>query len=257
MNRYAFDTFYMQGTTHSVCQDYALGGIADGYPYAIVTDGCSGSRDTDTGARILARCAASLVALLDNKDPDMAAKNFGNLTIRLSREFLLPGLDKSALDATLIVCVALADRFRVLAFGDGVIFASAKQLNAIIEFTHSAPFYLNYLEDEERLLAYRKIGPRVRVNDGEFKNPEDRPLLFDFLYAETDRVGIGSDGWLTFTNEHGSVVPVSDLETELLAFKTTAGAFVQRRVRNGLVKKLQKNGFSAADDISFAALVKE
>lgn len=257
MNRFACDTFFMQGTTHPVCQDYALAGSSNGYPYIIVTDGCSGSKDTDTGARILARYAASLVSLLDNNDPSMATKNFGDLTIRLSRDFLLPGLDKTALDATLIVCVALADRFRVLAFGDGIIFTADKQLNTLIEFTHSAPFYLNYLGDEERLLAYRKIGPKVRVNNGDFRNPEEKPLLFDFLYSETDRVGIGSDGWLTFTTEHGDVLPVGDIEEELLAFKTTTGAFVQRRIRNGLVKKLQKKGFAAADDISFAALIKE
>ncbi len=257
MNRFSYDTFFQQGTTHTVCQDYAAAGTCDGYPYIVIADGCSGSADSDTGARILARCAAAFVSLLDTSCTASLASHFANLTIRQARRCLLPGLERPALDATLIIATTLADRFRVLAFGDGVIFSGNQEQNKIIEFSDSAPFYLNYLEDDDRLRAYRGLAPKVRVNGGEETDPEQTSLLFDFPFTETDRIGIGSDGWLTLVNEQGVTRELSTFEAELLAFRTRAGAFVQRRVRNGLMRKLASEGFAPADDVAFAALIKD
>lgn len=255
MREFSYDTFFMQGTTHTVCQDYALAGDVDGYPFIIVADGCSGSEDSDTGARILARCAASLISLLDNPVPEAAAKTFATVTIRQARNFLLPGLQRSALDATLLAAVALEDRFRVVMYGDGTIFTPDAAKNINVEFTKSAPFYLNYLDDPDRLSAYRVAGPQVCINQGELQNPETTTLVFDFPYSDFPAIGIGSDGWSTFTDESGNTTALKDIEKELMAFKNINGNFVQRRIRNGLIRTLGKEGFSAADDTSFAAMV--
>ncbi len=255
MRDFASDTFFSQGTTHTVCQDYALSGVTDGYPFIIAADGCSGSPNSDTGARILAYCAANLVSLLDNESPEAAAKSFGQIAIRQARNFLLPGLANPTLDATLVVAIALKDKFRAAVYGDGFLFVPGKTIS--VECTKSAPFYLNYLDDSERLTAYQVARPMTSVNGGEAFAPETQPVVFDFSYDEIDRIAVGSDGWATFTNDHGNILPISEIENELLAFKTTQGEFVQRRIRNGLIRKIFKNGFSAADDLSFAAMIKE
>jgi len=45
------DHHFCIGKTHKVCEDYATSGITeDGVTYAIASDGCSSSKDTDFGA---------------------------------------------------------------------------------------------------------------------------------------------------------------------------------------------------------------
>lgn len=51
------DAFFSIGKTHEVCQDYARAGDLDGRQFAIVSDGCSSSPDTDFGARALVMSA--------------------------------------------------------------------------------------------------------------------------------------------------------------------------------------------------------
>ena len=51
------DHLFWAGDSHKVNQDYCLSGSKSGLHYAIVSDGCSSSPDTDFGSRILAKAA--------------------------------------------------------------------------------------------------------------------------------------------------------------------------------------------------------
>ena len=46
------------GSTHALCQDYALA-RNDG-PYVILSDGCSSSPDTDVGSRLLVKASEKI-----------------------------------------------------------------------------------------------------------------------------------------------------------------------------------------------------
>ena len=48
-----FDAHFVMGRGHSVCQDYALATARS----AVVCDGCSSSRASDVGARVIALAA--------------------------------------------------------------------------------------------------------------------------------------------------------------------------------------------------------
>ena len=61
------DSFFAIGSTHKINQDYAWGGMPNTHwseysmsaprAIAIVSDGCSSSKDTDFGSRLLAQSA--------------------------------------------------------------------------------------------------------------------------------------------------------------------------------------------------------
>ena len=55
------DAFFAIGSTHDICQDYALALNISNRSLLIVSDGCSASPSTDIGARILSRCAAQVL----------------------------------------------------------------------------------------------------------------------------------------------------------------------------------------------------
>ena len=66
------DSAFRMGSTHAVCQDYAVasawtaaahtdGAAPPPRPYIILSDGCSSTPDTDVGARLLVKAAEPLL----------------------------------------------------------------------------------------------------------------------------------------------------------------------------------------------------
>jgi len=58
------DHHYEIGSSHVACEDYAMSGTQEGLTYAILSDGCSASKDSDVGARILCHLAKSALMYL-------------------------------------------------------------------------------------------------------------------------------------------------------------------------------------------------
>ena len=54
------DDFLHIGQTHNVCEDYILSDV-DPFPYIVLSDGCSSSRDSDFGSRILTHVTKRLL----------------------------------------------------------------------------------------------------------------------------------------------------------------------------------------------------
>ena len=53
----AADVFYAIGSTHHVCQDFA---VANG-DFVILSDGCSSAKDSDWGARLLVKACHNVI----------------------------------------------------------------------------------------------------------------------------------------------------------------------------------------------------
>ena len=104
-----------------VCQDYSICGDAP-FPFLILSDGCSSSKDTDIGSRILTHVAKSLILTLSDY------YNFGNVVISES-EVLTKKLclSSSCLDSTLIVAFITNDICHIVMHGDGHIFTTNKK----------------------------------------------------------------------------------------------------------------------------------
>ena len=169
------DHHFWIGKTHKVCEDYALSGVKeDGVSgdvtYAIVSDGCSSSPNTDIGARILARAATENLfkahrGLEVFSEAVMAKADSQRLSL---------GLERSALDATLLVAVNWDGRRRASVFGrsvsevhqrtdifmmgDGVICIKAKDHREVIraEYPLNMPYYPSYLLNEANKSLFNK-----------------------------------------------------------------------------------------------------
>lgn len=185
-------SYFSIGSTHAVCQDYAThGNVADGplthLAYAFVSDGCSGSPNTDFGSRFMCQgfrwalernheAATAFVEAIVGSTADSVATDarpyVEGLTItalahasQMVSSVLLP---TESLDATLLGLLEIDYPERgVLAFalGDGAIVGVQDSEGSgdvtAINFGSGYPAYPNYVTDVERLRNYTKA-----VGDG-------------------------------------------------------------------------------------------
>lgn len=151
------DSGFYIGTTHEVCEDYALAQEIIGHFHnwneapdhiVLISDGCSSSPNTDIGSRIACECAKqSGKQVWDDKR-----------SIIRQAEYLrnLLGLPRRCMDVTLLAANTEDDKIIIKTIGDGNIIVKTKDGNIHVvsmDYARSAPFYLNYVrwwkEEEE------------------------------------------------------------------------------------------------------------
>jgi len=269
------DSCFSIGKTHKVCEDYARAGTfqpnlgVEPRAYAIVSDGCSASPDTDFGARLLTVAAQQRLNVFgDEFDPNWA--------IWQAAERVRPPLSPTCLDATLLVVHERADSdVGVLASGDGVV-AAVRHDGTVevwdIDF-NGVPGYLSYQLDPERLAHFLELGHGHRsvrgYVGGEPKEtatssvaapqPADGWVwtqLFD--RATYKLVMVMSDGVHSFWKQDDlgrpSNVPFLEVVNQLVAIKGFAGSFVARRAQAFLKRYCVKHGWYHNDDLAVAAI---
>lgn len=156
------DAFFRMGSTHSICQDYAIAGDWYGQSCAILSDGCSGADSrggmpdsasgapfTDWGSRLLVLSARERLG-------PISEGMFSTESIihsAFARAHLL-GMPRSALDATLLVAVATAGGgVQVVSTADGVVAwreRSGRIRYESVRFARGMPRYLSYYLDADR-----------------------------------------------------------------------------------------------------------
>ncbi len=169
------ETIFEQGSTHEVCEDYAIHGEG----YTILSDGCSnggGPRiDTDWGSRILCKAAEEKLATLDSPEwtPERIA-SFMSATGHIAETQLraFPGLPTACLTATLSILRRQEDKFKGLLVGDGI-FGGKRHDGRwkiyVVEFLKggttgkSAPFYLKYKICDEVDTYVEQFGGRYEA----------------------------------------------------------------------------------------------
>jgi hypothetical protein len=268
------DAFFCIGRTHTVCQDYALcGDTPNGFPYAVVSDGCSSSPDTDFGARILAKVAARRLCTGEPlTDEFLIAEAAG-----VARQCLLPD---TALDATLMYAHSMIGRaVQVVVYGDGAVITKNNQgiIEVYgIEYAHGAPGYLTYHLDSRRKKVYLeeteeglksltrvRMGRNERSDQAIMPTSESglRPTSFFFPPEEYEYVLIASDGIMSFlkavvteTSSAQEAVDFLDVVRGLIDIKGFKGQFLQRRCRKFFSKFCAAEGWFNADDFSLAGI---
>ena len=257
----ASDSHYHIGKTHLTCQDYACNGF-EPLPFVIVADGCSSSPHSDIGARLLALTARQLITEFSYDD----YWGIGHRLTALSAQHIKTlGLAPSALDATLIVALQYDKRIRVYLYGDGCLICQYPDggIRIIhIEYEHSAPYYLSYLEDAPRRERYLQANPAkiVHTLDATDTVSEihyiDTPAIFEFSLDEISILGVASDGLNSFAAATaGYDCAVHSIAGELLAFKNIRGDFVKRRLRRAMAS-FARQGIYNHDDIALGVFAK-
>lgn len=261
------DRYFAIGTTHAVCQDFALTSSRGGRSAVYVSDGCSDSPHSDFGARFLATSAALLFG--DTDDWPMTALGSARCMAASCN------LSERCLHATLLAARQYDYGAAVRAYGDGVIAARRRDgtiEHAVIVCPMGAPDYPVYRLRAERYSDYQlalrecvregKSDGRKRVEvyvNGESHSDLEHtklfhPVEFTFPADEYDLVAVMSDGACSFQRLDGAktvAVPVWDVVQQVMAVGNAKGEFVVRRVRNGFLNRhCRKHGWTHYDDFA-------
>lgn len=265
------------GKSHKINQDYAR--IDNNIPLVLVSDGCSGSADTDFGSRILVKTAENLVKESTYKGafrPEIDKPYFWEERIikQASKNAINIDMDLSCLDATLLSVVKDNNSISIRMFGDGLFaikHADGSMECDLITFPSGYPEYLSYRLDHTRTERLRKetgenkytiertvIKPDGNIISeflGEFIPPVD---VVSFILDENiESVFIMTDGVTSYMrkNATGQIEAVSyiDIVRRITDIKVYTGEFVQRQM-NGFVKECLKSGYYNVDDFTVGAL---
>lgn len=285
------DHHYEIGTSHAACEDYAMSGTRDGLSYAILADGCSSSKDSDVGARLLCHTAKNAMLYLHRqgrlKDEHYASEVFPSvlremvvmkaLEIRASL-----GLAHEAFDATLLAAFCSEGHrgdpaWGYIGFGDGVAVLRYPDGGSRVfraEYESGAPYYLSYGMSKERDEAYRQTCHESRVNTVTDFNPDGgRRLLrtdkwepftdytffmsHDIAIDSPSQIVLFSDGVASYEHfdEAGGRThrECIDIVEEAMLYKSVSGEFVKRRMR-AMAKSMRTRGYEHYDDVSCAAV---
>lgn len=281
------DCYYEIGSSHIVCEDYALvGKINDNISYAIVSDGCSASNHVDVGARILAHSAKEyLQTTYESKTelPTIDAYVMGSMIVDMASLHLKDlNLSIETLDCTLLIALSDGNRFSAFVYGDGGVIVKRRSPNANLLYHHvtfesGAPYYLSYLLSPTRNVAYgRDFGKKkILLNreliydekvitssvPHEIKNLKD--LYDECMFSEDwdfEWIALVSDGVESYQRkgDDGEIKPIphARIIQKIGNYKNLNGQFVQRRMTK-LKRDCLKEDIVHYDDMSIATIHKK
>lgn len=273
------DSYFTQGSTHRICQDYA----AHGADYAIVSDGCSGSVDSDFGSRLLTRAAIPAMA-----NYEIGTEQFYRAVLQQAIAYAEAiGLNVDCLFATLLIAQQKEKEFIASIHGDGIIVAKypnylyVRSLEFLTKEKESAPLYLRYFLSNESLEDFKnRVGTTYIRHEYIITESQGKPLVTEtstecqidfsrpgvevlrFDQSEVQSVAIMSDGVSAFlridqteTRKQAVRVDFVEIVKEVMAFRNYNNGFVQRRCQMAF-KKFDKAGWKPADDFSVGVVVK-
>jgi hypothetical protein len=275
------DSAYYIGTTHEECQDYAISGKNS----VAVSDGCSGSSNSDIGSRVISVTAMNKMVELDS----LISFDEKECILLARPAIKMLNIPNECLDATLLTAKAYDTGAEAMCCGDGVIAIKTKDGKTIVincEYSDNFPFYMNYLYDQTgRYLNWttnhnKKVVTQTVINSDWFitSNEEvDKSCRLDgdigiirmldnkTIVEITDQnsveyIAIMSDGIHSFyetitqiTSKFNQALTHVEVLQDLLTFKNFNTHFVQRRM-NKFRKKYAKKNCANGDDFSLAVI---
>jgi len=262
------------GSTHKVCQDYAVSGKGLDGLYVAISDGCSSSPNSEFGAMIQCRAFELIHKTIDYNDPFKTQVLLEK--IRSAADLLK--MPYTCLDATLLTAVVQGNRVRVDCVGDGIVAVMNKDDSVTlidVEFISNAPLYYSYFLEPGRLRSFvemfgkkRKVTTRFFSSEGDFNittetsdcSLENIPVSFSFDTDKTKLVSVMSDGVKSFfqtvdsgVSRTNQDVPFQESVMELMLVKSFSGDFMERRM-NKFLKMCEKDGVKHADDVSVGTI---
>lgn len=286
------DSYFEIGSAHVVCEDYALSGVHEDLAYAIVCDGCSSSKHSDVGARLLAHIAKDALIymhqrkhlydreFIENKFKDTFQEIILKKCIEVQQTLKL---DIYAFDATLLLTAVINGEVTIM-FGRGDGYFVRRMHNGDIvtfgfKYASNAPFYLSYDMFFERERSYHEqfgaapVTLTLKGNGTHEVNQSsvlryDQAILCETYYSSSSQIaqiGVTSDGVDTYEMppdegfcgdlEPNGIIKLDPTEMmlEMTNYKNPVGEFVKRRLTKMRKDSLQKS-ILHQDDISFAAI---
>lgn len=270
-----FNTDHFQVTGHGHveigCQDYAISGNKGRYAYAIICDGCSGSKDSDVGAKLIATVARYWIDISVTPSLDWVLENptviaESSLNYILNQKELSDHLTPGSLDSTLLIAIVTPLKYVVIMHGDGhVAERTGDGLNITsVEYPSGYPYYPSYLVNEQSHAVYEKTLSQttreVTTESYPISGLDRINTRSHDVYSPTIIAGnseglrtliLTSDGIGSF-NERGTQkkLSYSELRSQIFDIKNTKEMFVKRK----LLALERSKGLYHHDDLSMAAI---
>lgn len=258
---------------HGVCQDYARFGGTPDNAYVLVADGCSSTKDSEIGAKLLILAAEKYV------QDELIDEEYHDKTIQLAQTYTKGlGLPDSCLDATLLTIRKCGSLYYGSIYGDGLIVQCRKDnilSVAKVSYASGYPNYLSYRLRPDRLKGMDMV---ATVNlceihpDGQIKmaqhydidyKKDGKTCHFSKFQDDATFMAIMTDGVCSFlemqkteTSKANAPVPFESTLRELLAFKSFHQGFAKRRLQRAL-KDISGRGMQHYDDLTMGVLAKE
>lgn len=265
------DSYFEIGSTHLVCQDYALSGNYKDMFYGIISDGCSSAEYSEIGASILCHGAKYCLALnyelfKERVDVQVIANILGNSILKRADDVrkIYP-VPYTALQATLFIVVMIEGKSFIFGWGDGVIILQSPTGKVdVVEIDYpdtNAPFYLcsdltAYCDKfgSDRVVRYSNyLLSDSSATPADFK--VNKPYVASFDGVGPSSITICSDGLTQYQNESRSgFVKAINMIPQIIDYPNLKGEFVKRTM-NFLRRDLSKKNWSHADDVSVATVV--
>lgn len=262
------DTFRRIGASHTICEDYILSGD-DPFKYIILSDGCSSAKNTEMGSRILCYIARQFLLYRSSEYifPNLDYNEMGNWIIHNAELTVRQlGLNRTCLNATLIIAYEYDGKYFVYMYGDGVFILKNDKQVIIVQVDFSplnAPYYLQYRINPCDMDKYHKLGQELILNEIVNGNTiPRRSYAYDFQAAwnyQTETYPtllICSDGATSFyrNNDRDQPIPLTEIADEFLAYKLPKGEFLKRRLKR-MLKIYDKEGSKHDDDLTVGAFL--
>lgn len=278
MKKVESDAYFHIGAQHVrnglPCEDYALTDASDSFVYAIVSDGCSSGGRTDVGARVLAHITARALTREHERVPDHAHADavMAHVATLLNEGRLLLGLDEHDLLATALVAVLSETGGYVRVYGDGIvarIYDDDRMSLSAFSWADNTPYYPSYANGTLRTFVTAHGGlmhvprlteTRVEVREGASEEMKvvhtlaegiagiHIPIVRDEI-EHLRTLAVFSDGCMQIEG-----VPWVQAVSDMLAFRSTTGAFLKRRMIRQL-KTYERDGAVPYDDVAGGAVV--
>ncbi len=246
------------------CQDYAMSGGSESFAAAIVSDGCSSGGKTDVGSRIIAHSTA--IALTATPSLEERGVDFNCRWADLrAKEALCLRPDDMLATCAYVAVSGNAAMTRVI--GDGVS-AGVDRMGRLfmnrIDWAQNMPVYRAYEAADQYqafIAAHGGLNAKAVTQHIHVRSPVADELIRENTVGEAingicvdcdpsnfQLLAVFSDG---VTQVDG--MDWRDVVAELMAFKSTEGDFVKRRM-NRFLKDCLKHGKGPIDDISMACI---
>lgn len=292
--RVCTDHFFTIGSVHqyqgSPCQDYATSGRIGNVHYAIVADGCSTSRDTDIGCRMLTLIfKAFLGELFEQAVTPVLTQDllqqFPRFFSQPLSEFCAssPFLPEEAFNSTLVVALYQegAENVYFSIFGDGCVVLQKKKhsdqtaseplptVRFSLDWNLNAPPYLAYLSRKEKTREYNDMVSsdpygKLRIGDSSLAKEEPTEIEVEVLVsdgfegfhrhvpvANLESISVFSDGVFSFSNS----VAEDYIVERFTSIKLPTGQFLKRTCCSRLRELKNHHQSVNQDDFSMATLI--
>lgn len=285
-DRLKVDSWYTMGMGHKFCEDYAFhkkiysreGDRVNENALILLSDGCSGSDNTDVGARMMVHSAEILFTdAIEKGNFDDLEPFYRDAARRTLLHLEALGLPEDAADASLVSLIATDGYWLAGLYGDGAVVTKGKNGEIqifTIQYSQNYPVYPIYQVVEGRYELLQELVPHNQKQvwistynpDGTFEEKgyvtEEFLTEFGGNTKDYEFVAIFTDGVDSFTKpdpmrptkrKYRKHQHLATFIPELTKFNNLKGAFVERKMRSFVERKAEL-GWEHYDDFTMGVI---